>query len=147
MAADIVKVSMPSQRQDGLICDSIVHGLAGLIDGLPRTVTAVGMFFIQTFMDFVIPSASGQAAVTMPIMIPLADVLGITRQTAVLAYQFGDGFSNSFWPTAGTLMATLGLIKVPYDRWFKYMGPLFLIWIALGAGFVVFATVTNYGPF
>jgi len=133
--------------QDGMIIDPIVHAMAGLIGDLPRSVSAVGMYFVQTFLDFVIPSGSGQAAATMPIMVPLADVLGITRQTAVLAFQFGDGFTNSFFPTAGTLMACLGLIKVPYDRWFKFMAPLMAIWVTLGTAFVVYATITNYGPF
>ena len=133
--------------QDGMIIDPIVHAMAGLIGDLPRSVSAIGMYFVQTFLDFVVPSGSGQAAATMPIMVPLADVLGITRQTAVLAFQFGDGFTNSFFPTAGTLMACLGLIKVPYDRWVKFMGPLMGIWVLLGTGFVVYATMTNYGPF
>jgi uncharacterized ion transporter superfamily protein YfcC len=85
----------------------------------------------------VIPSGSGQAAVTMPLMTPLADVLGITRQTAVFAFTCGDGFSNTIIPTSGILMATLGLARVPYATWLRFMLPLFLWMMTLSAVFLV----------
>lgn len=133
--------------QDGLILDSIIYYLASLISGLPKALAAVGMFVIQSLINFVIPSGSGQAATTMPIMVPLADILGISRQTAVLAFHFGDGFSNTFTPTASTLMASLSIAKIAYDKWLKYYAKLFFIWSLIGAIFMIIATVINYGPF
>ncbi len=133
--------------QDGIILDSIIYGLASVISGLPKTLSAVGMFIVQSLINFVIPSGSGQAATTMPIMVPLADILGLTRQTAVLAFHFGDGFSNTFTPTASTLMASLSIAKISYDKWLKYYGKLFLIWALMGAVFMVIAVIINYGPF
>ncbi len=85
--------------EGSLIIDTVVYGLASAINGLPKAVSAVGMLVVQSFINFFIPSGSGQAATTMPIMAPLSDVIGVTRQTAVLAYQFGDGISNSIIPT------------------------------------------------
>lgn len=133
--------------QDGLILDSIIYYLASLISGLPKALAAVGMFVIQSLINFVIPSGSGQAATTMPIMVPLADILGISRQTAVLAFHFGDGFSNTLTPTASTLMASLSIAKIAYDKWLKYYAKLFFIWSLIGAIFMIIATVINYGPF
>lgn len=132
---------------EGLILDTIVHGLANAIAALPKAVTVLGMYVVQLVLNFFIPSGSGQAAATMPIMVPLADVLGINRQVAVLAFQFGDGFTNSIYPNGAILMANLGIAKITYDKWFKFMGPLMAIWIAIGAAFLIFATLTNYGPF
>ena len=90
-----------------------------------RLMVALGMYFIQSIINFFVPSGSGQAYVTMPLMAPLADVLGITRQTAVFAFTCGDGFSNTVIPTSGILMAMLGLARVPYGRWLRFMLPLF----------------------
>lgn len=117
---------------EGLILDTIVHGLANAIAALPKAVTVLGMYVVQLVLNFFIPSGSGQAAATMPIMVPLADVLGINRQVAVLAFQFGDGFTNSIYPNGAILMANLGIAKITYDKWFKFMGPLMAIWIAIG---------------
>src|SRR5699024_5595900 len=91
--------------------------------------------------------SSGQAAVTMPIMTPLADLLGITRQTAVLAFQFGDAFTNSIIPTSGSLMACLSIGNIPYEKWFKFIWPLMVIWLGVGGVFLVIANAISYGPF
>lgn len=133
--------------QNGMIIDSVVHGLASLVSHLPKGIASVGMMLIQVVINFFIPSGSGQAAATMPIMTPLADVIGITRQTAVLAYQFGDGFSNTIIPTSAALMGNLSIAKISFEKWIKFVGPLILIWIAMGAVFMIIATATNYGPF
>lgn len=133
--------------QNGLIIDSVVHGLASLISLLPKSVAAIGMMLVQVVINFFIPSGSGQAAATMPIMTPLADVIGLTRQTTVMAYQFGDGFTNSIIPTSAVLMGNLSVAKIPYEKWLKFIGPLMLIWIAMGAVFMIIATAINYGPF
>ncbi len=84
------------------------------------------MFLVQSFCNFLIPSGSGQAFVTMPIMAPLSDLVGVTRQTAVLAYQFGDGFTNMIVPTNALLMGMLALGKIPYQRWLRFVRPFLL---------------------
>jgi uncharacterized ion transporter superfamily protein YfcC len=97
------------------------------------------MLAFQTVLNFFIPSGSGQAAVTMPIMVPLADALGLSRTTAVFAFTCGDGFSNSIIPTSGILMAMLSLAQIPFQKWIKFMFPLFLM---LMAASVVFLTIS-----
>ena len=94
-----------------------------------------------------VPSGSGQAALSLPILVPLADLAGITRQTSVLAYQFGDGFSNIFTPTQGYFMAGLALIGVPWTRWAKFLWPLQVIWLVLGLVFLLIAQAMRWGPF
>jgi len=92
-------------------------------------------------------SGSSMAAVTMPIMGPLATLLGMTQQTAVLIYQFADGFTNIIIPTSGYLLAGVALAKVPYEKWVKWYAPLFGIFLVVGAIFVVIAQATAFGPF
>lgn len=130
--------------QDGLIMDTILHGLASSIDTMPGGLAAVGMYIVQCMLNFIVPSGSGQAALTMPIMAPLADLVGVTRQTAVLAFQFGDGISNIFSPTSGYFMAGLALAKIPWIKWVKWILPLILIHYTLGAIFVTVAHLIGY---
>jgi uncharacterized ion transporter superfamily protein YfcC len=111
---------------EGQVIDTVIYGLATPLQGLPGHVAAVGMLAVQTLCNLFIPSGSGQAYVTMPIMAPLADLTGITRQTAVLAYQFGDGFTNMAVPTNALLMGMLALARIPYQRWLRFVGPLLL---------------------
>jgi len=105
------------------------------------------MFLANSVINFFIPSGSGQAATVMPIMAPLADVLGITRQTAVLAFQYGDGFSNQIIPTSGALLAVLSISKIPYDRWLKYNWKLIAIWTVIGCFMLYGTSLFFYGPF
>ena len=132
---------------DAMITDTIIHAMAGVLQNLPGAVTSVGMLIVQTIMNFFIPSGSGQTVVTMPIMAPLADLVGVTRHKAVLALQYGDGFSNIFYPVSGYFMATLALGHVPYEKWIKKMLPLFGIWTAVAAVFMVIAQMIQWGPF
>lgn len=132
---------------DAHITDTIIHGLAMVLQSLPGSVTAVGMLIVQTMLNFLIPSGSGQTVVTMPIMAPLADLVGVTRQTAVLALQYGDGFSNIFYPVSGYFMATIALGHVPYDKWIKRMLPLFGMWTLAAAVFMIIAQLIQWGPF
>ena len=122
---------------DGQIIDTIVHSIAGLLEGLPAEASAIGMLVVQAICNFFIPSGSGQAFVTMPIMSPLATLTGVPQQTAVLAYQFGDGFTNMIVPTSALVMGALALGKVPYGAWFKFVTPLLLKIFALCAVFLV----------
>ncbi|MBN2828605.1 MAG: TIGR00366 family protein, partial [Tissierellales bacterium] len=111
---------------------------------LPAILRAPGMMFVQVLVNVFVTSGSGQAAITMPIMAPLADLSGVSRQTAVLAFKFGDGFCNYILPHATATMGYLGVVGIPYDRWFKYMWKLFLFWMALGSVILMVASVINY---
>ncbi|MDJ0750245.1 MAG: Na+/H+ antiporter NhaC family protein [Woeseiaceae bacterium] len=122
---------------DGQIIDTIVHSIAGLLEGLPAEASALGMLVVQSICNLFIPSGSGQAFVTMPIMSPLATLTDVPQQTAVLAYQFGDGFSNMLVPTSALVMGALALGKVPYTAWFRFAGPLLLKLLALSAVFLI----------
>lgn len=133
--------------EGSMIIDTIVFGMASVVSSLPKSVSAVGMLLVQSFLNFFIPSGSGQAATTMPIMAPLSEVIGLTRQTAVLAYQFGDGISNSIIPTSGVLLANLSVAKIKYEVWVKYVAPLMGLWTLMAAAFMVISVLINYGPF
>lgn len=132
--------------QDGNIIDSVVYGLYQPLKNLPSWASAQGMLVVQNIINFFIPSGSGQATAIMPIMAPLADLAEVPRQVAVLAYQFGDGYSNLLWPTA-TIAVMCGVSKVPLDRWYKYFLPLFGIMFILQIIFLSIAVAINYGPF
>lgn len=132
---------------NAMIIDTVVYGLSEIIKGVPSGLAAVGMLIVQTLLNFLVNSESGQTVVSMPIMAPLADVVGVTRQTAILALQFGDGFSNIVYPVAGYLMATLTLAKVPYEKWLRFILPLFGIWSVTAAGFLMIAQAIQWGPF
>ncbi|MBT9150047.1 MAG: hypothetical protein DDT40_00213 [candidate division WS2 bacterium] len=116
--------------RDGKIIDTVINALATPLEGLPAYVSAVGMVIVQTLIDFFIPSGSGQAMAVMPIMAPLSDLIGVSRQVAVMAYQFGDGFTNLLWPTAG-IVVMCGIAKIPLDKWWKFYVPLFLLLMLL----------------
>ncbi|MEI6613716.1 MAG: TIGR00366 family protein [Chrysiogenales bacterium] len=106
---------------DGRILDLLFHGLSGAISGLHPVFAAQSMFLAHGVINFFVHSGSAQAALTMPIMAPLADIVGITRQTAVLAFQFGDGWINPILPTSGVTMAVLGLAGISWEKWFKWL--------------------------
>ncbi len=128
--------------REGQIIDTVIYGLALPLANFPRWVAAEGMLVVQTLINFFIPSGSGQAATTMPIMAPLADLLGITRQTAVLAFQYGDGFSNILWPT--TLLPVIcGIAHVPIDRWWRFFVPFFLLLFPIQMIFMAVAVAIN----
>jgi uncharacterized ion transporter superfamily protein YfcC len=130
--------------QDGLIIDTVVHAAASVLEQVPRYVAVLGMLGFESMLNLFIPSGSGQAAVSMPLMAPLADIIGVTRQTAVFSFTCGDGFSNTVIPTSGILMAMLGLARVPYGRWLRFMLPLFGQLLLLSAVFLVIAVTTGY---
>ncbi|NIL92870.1 MAG: TIGR00366 family protein [Woeseiaceae bacterium] len=123
--------------EDGQIIDSIVMSIASALEGFPADVAAVGMLFVQSITNFFIPSGTGQAFVTMPIMSPLATLTGVPQQTAVLAFQMGDGFTNMIVPTSALVMGALALGRVPYTAWFRFVGPLMIKILVLAAIFIV----------
>jgi uncharacterized ion transporter superfamily protein YfcC len=127
--------------------DAILHSLAGTVANLPGWATVFGIYAVQVLLSYFVPSGSGQAALSLPILVPLGDLVGVTRQTSVLAYQFGDGFSNVFTPTQGYFMAGLALLGVSWTRWARFMAPLQLIWLGLGLVFLAIAHGIRWGPF
>lgn len=131
----------------GGLLDTILYYSSSLVSHLPASINAVGMFIMQLFLNFIVPSGSGQAALTMPIMTPLADLIGVTRQTAVFAFQMGDGISNMVIPTSGVLLAGLAIAGIPFTQWVKWVFPYFLIQVGIAIVFLIIAQATNYGPF
>jgi len=132
---------------DGNILHTILHAVAGVLESLPSIVSALGMYVFQCLLNFLVPSGSGQAAVSIPIMAPLGDLVGVTRQTACIAFQLGDAISNIFTPTSGFFMAGLALAKIPWTKWVKWILPIISAQYALGAVFVVIAHMIGLGPF
>lgn len=132
---------------DGKILDTTVQYLGGLLVVLPSHAQAAGMFLMQLLINGLITSGSGQAAATMPIMLPVADIIGMTKQTAVLAFNFGDGLSNYILPTSSALMGFIAMVGISYSNWMKFMWKLFLIWTVVGTVLVIVANSINYGPF
>ena len=128
----------------GGISDTISHNLAEALQGLPTYFSGVGMAITQSITNFFIPSGSGQALATLPIMIPLGEVLGLTRQVTILAFQIGDGLSNLVNPTLGGLIAMLGMCRVPLDRWLKFIFPLTIILFIIAAIALVIAVAIGY---
>ena len=133
--------------RDAQVMDTLTHALAATIRHWPSSISAIGIYVIQNLLHFLVPSGSGQAAVSMPILAPLGDLLGITRQTNVLAYQLGNGLTNVFIPTQGYFMAALGILGIPWSKWVRWLLPLLLIWIAIGCGAVLVAQAIHWGPF
>lgn len=122
--------------EDGQIIDTILASLSEAAGDLPRVVAVQVMFFMQGAINFFIPSGSGQAAITIPIMAPLGDLLGIGRQTSVLAYQFGDGLFNLIIPTSGVTMGILSIAGIPFGKWLKFVWKLMLLLFAVSMVFL-----------
>ena len=133
--------------QSGMLMDTILYYASGVLENLPAALSAIGMFIFQLFFNFLIPSGSGQAALTMPIMAPLGDLIGVTRQTTVLAYQLGDGISNILFPTVGFFMAGLALAGIPWGKWIKWVFPFALMQVGIAIVFLLIAHFIQYGPF
>jgi uncharacterized ion transporter superfamily protein YfcC len=129
---------------EGGVVDTMVYGISVPIQVLPGALSAVGMFFVQSFANFFIPSGSGQAFVTMPIMAPLADLVGVSRQVAVLAFQFGDGFSNILIPTQYVLIGILAMAGIPYDRWLRFILPFMAKIAIIGSIALAVAVLIGY---
>lgn len=130
----------------GHILDTIIHSAANALGSLSLYLSGVGMLIFQSLLNFLIPSGSGQAATSMPIMIPLSDIIGMNRQISVLIFQFGDGFSNLIWPTSFILIAC-SLAKIPLNKYYKWFMPLFGICFIAQVIFIMIAIKIGYGPF
>ena len=131
--------------QEARILDTILYFSAGLISGLPRVAAAQVMLVVQAGINFFIHSGTAQAALTMPIMAPLADLLGLTRQTAVYAFQLCE-FVNPILPTSAVTMGVLGMARIPYEKWARWFLPLMLLLLALSFLLLVPPVLLNWGP-
>jgi uncharacterized ion transporter superfamily protein YfcC len=132
--------------EDGRIIDTILHGMAGAVEGLGPLWTTECMFGVQTVINFFVPSGSGQAALTMPVMSPLAQIVGVHQENAILAYQFGDGFTNMIIPTNAVLVGVLSMAKMEYGTWFRWMIKLQLFLFALGMVFLALSPFHSVAP-
>lgn len=118
--------------QEGKVVDSILHAMQAGLDGQGPMASLSAMYGIQAVINFLIPSASAKAAITIPIMAPFADMVGVSRQAMVLAFQFGDGFTNMLTPTSGVLMAALAMARIPYPQWVKWVWKGTLVLLVIG---------------
>lgn len=132
--------------ENGMVVDTILYACVSLLSKMPKALAAVCIYIFQFFFNFLVPSGSGQASVTMPLIIPLSDMLGITRQTAVIAFQLGDGFSNILWPTTAS-MAGLGIAGVPYKNWLKFFWPILIAGFVFSILVVLYSVTVGLGPF
>lgn len=131
--------------EEGQIIDPVLQALSAALEGAGSAVAALSMLGVQTVINTFVPSGSGQAALTMPLMAPLADLVGVTRQTAVLAYQLGDGFTNMVIPTSPVLMGVLSLAQVPWTRWARWVLPLLGVFFTIGMAALILATAIGFG--
>jgi len=131
--------------EDGQILHTIVHALSIPLSTVGPEIAGVGMMIMQTILNLFIPSGSGQAFVTMPLMAPLGDLVGVGRPVAVLAFLFGDGFANMLVPTNAVLMGILGMAGIPFDKWFRFCLPLVLKLLGAGAVVIFLAVLLGYG--
>lgn len=127
---------------DAKITDTIVNNLGNMLHGTSTYISAFGMLVIQNIINFFITGGSGQASITMPIMGPISQVIGLSKQVTVLAFQFGDGFSNMFWPTSAALVC--GLMGIPLNKWYRFITPLFLIMFLMQVVFIFIAVFIDY---
>lgn len=139
--------SIKAALEMGQISDTIAHHLSQALEGLPLYAAAVGMTGVQSLMNFLIPSGSGQALATLPVLIPVGEVLGLTRQTTILAFQIGDGLTNLVNPALGGLIAMLSMCRAPFDRWLRFIFPLLLMVMGLAIVAVLVSVAIEYGPF
>jgi uncharacterized ion transporter superfamily protein YfcC len=117
---------------DGNIIDTILYYVANSMRDLGQMATVSMMYVFQTILNLMIPSGSAKAALTMPIMSQFSDLIGLSRQATVVAFQFGDGFTNMITPTSGVLIGVLGVARIPYEKWVKWVAPFILLLFIIG---------------
>ena len=130
--------------EDAAMIDTLCYYSSNILIGLPKTLSVVLMMFTQSITNFLIPSGSGQALATLPLMLPLGELIGVSAQTSVLAFQIGDGLTNLINPTLGGLIAMLSLCRVSFDEWLKFIFPLTGILLLISLLFLIFASLINY---
>ncbi|MHC8514252.1 YfcC family protein [Sporosarcina sp. ITBMC105] len=133
--------------EEGHIIDTLVYAVSVPLGSLHSVFAAWGMYLSQGLINFIIPSSTGQAAVVMPIMSSISDVIGINRQIAVQAFQSGDGYWNMITPTHPVLMAALGIAAVPFGKWLRFAGPLVLKWTIWTMIILAVGVMIDWGPY
>jgi uncharacterized ion transporter superfamily protein YfcC len=131
----------------GGILDTILYNAAAVFEGASAFGASLLVYGIALVVEFFIGSGSAKAVLLMPILLPLSDLVGVTRQIAVTAYCFGDGFSNLAYPTNPVLLISLGLTVVSYSKWIKWLASLWVWMFALTVAFLAIAVAFGYGPF
>lgn len=129
------------------IIDPIIYSISRPLKNLPGSIAAIAVMFVIAIFNGLLTSGSAKAMALMPILIPLADIIGMTRQTMILAFQFGDGLTNSLWFTSGTLLIFLTIAGIPLKKWWKFITPLISILFVVCVIALIVATKINYGPF
>jgi len=117
---------------NGNIIDTMLYKLSASISGMGKMASVSMMYVVQNLINLVMPSGSAKAALTMPMMSQLSDLIGVSRQATVMAFQFGDGFTNMITPTSGVLLGVLSVARIPYEKWFRWVFPLIIILIIIG---------------
>ncbi|MEB6170132.1 YfcC family protein [Staphylococcus pseudoxylosus] len=130
--------------ENGQVIDSIVHGMTTLLADVPSSLVIIAMFILQFMLNFFIPSGSGQALTTMPLMVPISDLLDINRQITVLAFQYGDAISNVLFPTSAILMGALAVGKITYTQWLKFAWKIILAWVIICCIGMSIALIVGY---
>jgi uncharacterized ion transporter superfamily protein YfcC len=144
LAKSLILLLGGTDPQQPAVLNTLLYHLAHGLEGLPASVAATSMLVLQAGINVVVPSGSGQAALTMPILAPLGDLLGVTRQVSVLAFQLGDGFTNILIPTSATLMGVLGAARIDWLRWARFIAG-WMVWLfGLSTLFVVGAVWSGY---
>lgn len=144
MAQGIMLVLGGSDPTQGTVLNTILYNISNAFMGLPSTIAAVLMYVFQSVFNFFVVSGSGQAALTMPIMAPLSDLLGVTRQTSVLAFQLGDAFTNIIVPTSGTLMGILAIARLDWGKWLKFSLKYLSVFYLMSMAAMVVASLVGY---
>ena len=136
--------ALPLVLEEGQIIDTIIHAVVEPLQGLPETVTAVLMMFVQSLLNFLMPSSAGQAAATLPLFLPIGDLVGLGRRVTILAFQFGDSLTNLIYPTYGGLIAFLMFAKIPYNKWVRFMLPFVVVITIVAAVLVAIADMIGF---
>lgn len=139
-----VSRALPLILQEGKIMDTLIHAVVQVLGDLPDAVTAVMMMLVQAMLNFLMPSSAGQAVATLPLFLPIGDLIGLGRQVVILAFQFGDSLTNLLYPTYGGLMAFLLFAHVPYSKWVKFILPFMGIIISVAAVLLAIAVLINF---
>jgi uncharacterized ion transporter superfamily protein YfcC len=136
--------TIPLVLEKGQILDSVVYGLFTPIERLPPSISALGMMVAQALLHFPVSSYSGQALLTMPILTPVSDLVGISRQVCVMAYQYGAVTMDLIVPTNGALMAIIAVAGIPYDKWFRFIWKPLLLLFGVAAAGIFFGVLTGF---
>jgi len=133
--------------QDGKVIDTLLYYVSKGMSDFGRVASVGMMYVIQTLINIVIPSGSAKAALTMPIMAPFSDLIGVSRQATVMAFQFGDGFTNMITPTSGVLIGVLGVARIPYEKWVRWITPFMIVLLILGFLLLIPTVTMNLSGF